>query len=642
MTFHPPYISIKNLSFLPLCLALSACGGGGGGGDSAGNPVDQPPVASSGLTISGLIGESVSGTGTVTVEVGGNSYPASLDGERFSATIPDSSGENVVTVIASFSGTDIGKPVVLKSYVGVVSQLEDVANGEAVSESELASLYVSAASTSAAAIIERNAGREPTSADALIDAMQVLPQEVILDGAVVLKSVLAGDVWNTFTQENTYGLLQAYPAAIGIADTLRSDYPTEFNQYRESVLNDGNQSLPTTGYADAEILFIRGDAVSNRPSGFALQLDGGTSGEGYITRSNFDKALDNKVTFSLSGHETIVDIEGLWPSMEFVDNREACAPDVNGHYQAAPISLSLKKYLDTATFSAYVTRYRYQCDNTTASFEGEYDFVQVNNYSSGDFTALTQNTFAIGTYLGKDPQVYSGYVGWQPVLVKPNTSGGITQRFDFESGYSDAGTISYLDNGRLALNMNRGDYIEYVPLGTDGPALRTLGILKRADGSVVSVGGDYLVPTTPMLTIPTPSKLVYSDTKFGTADPSSAHFTGGFGFEFLADNTGHQLYWSDGAYKPASAKFSWSQEPEGYLDLRYYYNRVENSLQAGCAESETDCVEWRFREIEPLNQLDGVYFIRLYQEIDYSAVYGEEPGTDMFISSYIERFSVLP
>jgi hypothetical protein len=225
--------------------------------------------------------------------------------------------------------------------------------------------------------------------------------------------------------------------------------------------------------------------------------------------------------------------------------------------------------------------------------------------------------------------------------VEPNSSGTVTQRFDFDSVYTDSGAISYPGGERMALNMNRGDYIEYTPLGMDGVALRALGILKRADGSPASVGGDFLVPITNEVTLPLPSKLVYADPVFAIDDSTSAYYAWGFGFEFLTDNTGYQLYRPDGPYERSPTGFSWSQA-DGYLDMRYYFNSADYTFPTNCAEGDPDCVEWRFRELEVLSEDNGSYLIRVYQEADNSIVDGQTPGTDIYSSSYIDRFSVIP
>ena len=728
----PPsrYRLLKNFAYLPLCLAITACGGGGGSSSDNDTGGEQPasniapkavndtattsnrvseisidvlandsdsdgdalsissvgvstegitPVIENGLiryslpdgfhgideftytisdgeseasatvkvtinstiTISGIIGETVTGSGDVSIIVGNKSYSANLDNGRFSADILNAAEDDIVSVTATFSQTDIGKAVVLKSYVGLVSQLENASKDGIVSESDLAGLYVSAASTSAAAIIERSAGHEISSAEELIRASQVLPQELILDGAVAVKSVLAGDVWDTFNQQDTYALLKAYPTAIGIAESLKEGKPSKFDQYRTAVLGDSKQAVSLTGYSDAELLFLLTSSSSNRPSGFVLQLSGGTSGEGHLAIGDFFKTDENKVTFTLTGLETTINTDGVLPSTQFSDGREICAPDINGQYFATPVERTFRKYLDTAAFSAYVFQDTYRCDATSETFESEASYAQVNMFSSGDFRALTQSTFALGTYLAKDPEIYDDSYWWQPVMVTPNTNGTITQRFDFNSGYTDEGSVSHLENGRMAINMNRGDYIEYVPLGMDGPALKTLGILKRADGSAVSVGGDYLVPITDGLTLPTPAKIVYADSAFSITDVESDYFDRGFGFEFLADNTGYQLWRPVDVYEATATSFNWSQA-EGYIDMGYNYHRTEYNFPTTCEPADPDCVEYRFRELEPLAEHNGDYFIRVYQEYDFSAMDGLEPGTDVFISGYIDRFSVNP
>lgn len=591
------------------------------------------------ITVSGLIGEAVSGAGTVTVTVGGQAYPARLEGNRFSAVIPDTSPDDVVSVNAQFSQTDIGKPIVLKSFAGIASKLSELAVTGKVTEKEAAGLYVSAATTSVAAAIERAAGGIPEVAGELIGASQMLPQQLIIEGAVAIKSILAGDKWETFTQQDTYGLLKDYPTGILIGESLRDQDSAKYEAYLSAIVEDENQAIPVAGYDQAELLFIQSYPELNRPGGFVVQLSGGTSGNGYLATSLMAKTDDNSVTFHLSGLETLVDTTGVYTSETFNDNREVCAPNEYGQYSATRTGKVLRKYIDSATFSAYEIVDIYSCDTTNGAFETDRSFAQVNAFTSGDIRSVTQNSFAIGTYLHKDPTVYGNSDLWQAVIVQPNSSGSVTQRFDFNSGYTDNGAITY-PRERMALNMNRGDYIEYVPLGMDGVALRVRGVLKRADGSAASVGGDFIVPISSTPTLPLPSKLLLDHAIFAIGDTSSAYYEYGFGFDFLADNTGYQLFRMSGTYVRTSG-FKWTQQ-DSYLDLRYFVDGSGNTAPPTCTEGEPDCVEWSFREFEPLAGDNGGYFMRTYQERDNSKRFGQEPGTDVWISSYIDRFSVEP
>lgn len=716
---------LKNLSFLPLCLALAACGGNGGdsdGGEQAeantapraaddtastdsqageitidvlANDSDSDgdslfitsasdstqgvtPVVENGqiryrlpdgfhgtdeftytisdgeleasatvtvtidyaLTVSGIIGETVSGNGTVSVMVGEQAYTASLDGNRYSAVIDDSPQGAVVSVKAEFSQTDIGKPIVLKSYVGSILQLEEAASAGAVSNAEMATLYLSAASTSAAAMLERSAGHEITTTEVLLEASQVLPQYLILDAAVTIKSVLAGDEWDDFTQLDTYELLRAYPTAINIAQSLLETDPARFEQYEAAVLGDSQQALPVAGYDNDELLFVVPNAMFNYPSGYALQLTGGEAGTGYLASLDSTKTGDNGITFTLSGLDTIVDTDGTFASQPFHDDREACAPDEIGSYQATRIKSVYRKYLDSAFFSAYANKDTFRCDSTGETFELGYYFAQVNKATSGDIRAATQGRFALDSYLERDPEVYSSVWDWHSVLVEPNAEGTVTQRFDFKSGYTDQGSIEYLGDGRMAIDTDRGDYIEYTPFGSNGSGLRLLGLLKRADGSVAAVNGSFLVPFTAGVTLPSPSRLVLADSAFQIDDPASHYFSGNFGLEFLADNTGNDLYLSGDTYKGTSSKFSWSEE-SGFLKLQYYYSLTEGPVSS-CPDGDADCAEFRYREVEPLGEYNGDFYIRVYQESYGSAFSGGEPGTDVSHTSYIDRFSVLP
>lgn len=718
---------LKHLSFLPLCLAITACGGGGGGSNDDGGqqpPSNTAPIAvddavtssnrageltievlsndsdsdgdtltitsvdvsgqgvtptiengailyripegfsgtdeftytiSDGeseatatvtitletvLTISGLVGEAVSGPGSVSVLVGGEPYAATLDGSRYTLDLSNPAGDDVVVVSATFPDSEIGKSITLKSYAGLVSELEAAAPDGTVTEGEKATLYLSAASTSVAALLEHSAGEEITSSGLLDQASQLIPQSLVLDGAVAIKSVLAGDNWASFTQPDTYDLLQEYPAAMNIADSLRDTDPTKFDQYRTAILDDLKQAVPVAAYEKQELVFVQSLTFLNRPSGFVLQVSAGTSGNGYLTSWDTTKADNNSISFTRSDREITVDVEGTRPAQPFYDNREACAPDEYGQYSATPVKQVFKRYLDSAVFSAYAMTSIFRCDATSTTFEAPSGFAQVNKREVGDFKAHTQGEFAVDTYLEMDPAIYSGPANWQSVLVQPNADGMVTQRFDFESGYTDSGSMDYLENGRMALNTNRGDYVEYVPLGIDGPALKVLGVVKRGDGSAVSTAGGYLVPFTAGLSLPTPGKIVTADPVFTIKDPDSSYYEGGFGLEFLADNTGGHLMFQDGEYVSSGTTFSWSQA-DGYLDARYYYD-PERGFVSACEEGDTNCVEYRFREVEPLGQHNGDFFVRIYQKMDYGVMRGGEPGTDLYQSSYIDRFSILP
>lgn len=596
------------------------------------------------LTISGMIGETVSGDGSVSLYIDGEKHQAELDGNRYSLQVRNGADDAVVSVVSSHQNTAIEKGIILKSYAGTLGALRTMATSGTVNENIVPALYLSAAGTSASAYMEMVAGGEIVSADVLANSAQTLPQVLVIESAIALKSVLAGDEWGSFTQMDTYALLTDHPTAVNISEKLEKDDAGKYEGFRDDIVSNQKQFKALETEPGQELLFINlGKNITTRPGGFIVQLPEANLNYGYYASSTTTNSQDNSTEVSVDGNAITVNLDGLGAPYTFRDGREDCvSPGVLG-YTATPTQTTLTKVLDTPIFTTYQQETEYRCDETLATFTDVPNFVQVNHVNYGDFSAATQNTFAIGTYLEQDPDIFQGPYLWQSVVVTPNANGTITQRFDFMSGDTDDGIMSIDESGRLSLHMNRGDRIEYVALGTKGDALKALGLLKRADGTVASIGGDYLVPVTQGLTLPLPGSLVIKDQQFSVLNDGSKYYPDGFGFEFLVDGTGSQLYRSDGNYESSITRFSW-EEKAGYLDMRYFYHRTDNMnpYPSSCADGDPDCVEFRFREFEPLAQIGGDYLVRTYQEWDYSKRDGTGEGEDVWISSYIDLYTLEP
>ncbi|MEW5251446.1 hypothetical protein [Microbulbifer discodermiae] len=641
----------NKIACLLLSLTISACGGGGSGNSDVENDpgVGQPPPVSSDettLAIAGVVEGADSGD--VSILVGSKAYSASIDGGRFSADIDNGAEDDLIVITASFSPASVEVPVVFKSYVGRVSQLTDTNGDGVIDQAELPTLILSPLSSSVAVMTERAAVQSIDTAENLFEASQALPQEIILESAIALKSILLGASWDSSKYADTYALLEDYSTANRIARVLHDINPTQYKSFRASLLNSYNYTFPLDGFEDSELLFIEWDAFESYPGGQVVQLSGGAEGNGYLSGYGFTKENDNKILFSIGGlaqRELVVDVDGVFDPQIFRDAREGCALDAAGHYLARPVKRRFLKYLDTSIFSAYAVKDTFRCGETDVTFDGQYSYAQVNRFVSGDLQTYTQGGFAVRTFLETDSTIYTQGANWlQVAVVTPNNNGGITQRFDFKSGYTDDGLLSYLDNGRMALDMNRGDYMEYTPLGADGPAIKTLGILKRVDGSVVSVTGGPLVPITAGLSIPTSSRLVSPDWPFSTLDPDSLYYDLGFGFAFFADNRGTELVRlrsSTLLYGSSTAKFSW-RKISNRLELRYYFQTAQRIYLSSCSEGDSDCVERRYRELEPLAQVGDQLFVRVHVERDLGESSGVEWGTSFHLASYIERFTILP
>lgn len=630
---------LKYFLFLSICIAVASCGGGGGGG---GTPQPDGEVLLEPMfTISGEIGEQVSGTGEVTIYIGQEAYTATLSENRFTVEVPEDLSDALVVVRSVHRNTTIGETIVLKSYAGTLNNLRSRSSSDSVNEESVPALYLSAAGTAVSAFLEKISGGEITSEEELINASQTLPQALIVESAIVLKSIFAGDTWGNFSQPDTYALLQEHPRAIEIAAELEASKPDSYNMYKAEVISNQNQFLAQNFSPEEELIFIETNPWAIRPSGFALQLPAANGDTGYYADAFTHKSMDNSTSIYSNTNSISISKDGFWPTRDFFDEREACVVGDENSYTATAIRLKLTKYLETPVFSAYTTEMEYRCDETQATFFEQLTYAQLNKRKYGDFESFTSGIFAIGSYIEHDPETHSTPFSWQAVIVAPNASGGITQLFDIKSGYSDDGSLAYLSPSHMWLGMNRGDVIEYFASGTEGNALKTVALAKRDDGSVASVGGGYVVPFTQGITIPLPSKIAFKNSVLFSGVSNSKYDTSSFGFEFVNDGVGYHLTKTDDGYQRTTG-FQWF-EKSGYLDLRYFYHRTDtsNPLPIKCEEGDADCVEYRFREIEPLAQIGSDYFLRIYQEADFSK-FDSDGGKEISVSSYIERFSLIP
>ena len=595
-----------------------------------------------GLTIEGALGESGLGDGELEFRLGSTTQSANLSGENFSVDIPKPAAGDLIVVTATFSAVAGEKPIILKSYIGAGEQLAAAAVNGVVSEAELPMLYLSAASTSAAALIERAAQAEVATVDQLIEASQVLPQDLLLEGAIALKSIIAGDNPAEYTQQDSYALLQSFPAPVEVAEALKASDSAKYESYRSAVLADAKQSAPIALDGERELLFIEGPSWILRPYGFALQLSESSPGEAYLADNRLHKADDNKKAYTATDRVINLDLSGLFAAeTNTVDNQAACQAGTNGIYQSVPVAREIVRYLDTPVFSAYSVVDTHECQIGGGLFDTAARYFQINEQSFGDFTPFTTGKFALSTYRDVDGSVYRDEPRWHAVINSPNGAGGITQRFELKNGYSDTGTVSVLDNGRLVIASQRGDTVEYVALGTEDAALKTFAILRRADGSIASVGGDMITPVTDGIAEPVPGKLLYSDPIFSIVNPASAYHDPSYGFDFGSDNRGNDLERISDTFSENPYGFSWSEQA-GHLDLRYFYDRDSSTYQNSCAPAAANCEEYRMREFEVLYQHNGDFYIRVYNETDYSSLYGVSLSPGILQYSYIDRFTPAP
>lgn len=633
---------LKYFLFLPFCIVIASCGGGSNAPSNGNFP---PPSDDQALTISGLIGETVSGVGEVTVLVGTEEYSASLVNDRFTVEVSGGADDSLVVIKSTHQETLIGKTIVLKSYTGSLKDLRAIANSGSVTEADIPALYLSAASTVVSVFLEQFSRGEIFSEEDLLNASQTLPQKLIVESAIAIKSILAGDLWEQFSDEypSTYSLLQEYPLAINIAEILKTSDPDSYQSYMAAVVGDSNQFLAQNYSPKQELLFINTSQRTIAFSAFVVQLPDSGLDTGYFADRFTYKAVDNSIPIHIEESRITLSVENLMSHRYFDDGREICVAGGVSNYTATPLSMRLTKYLETPVFSAYTQEIEYSCGNQDGTFIDQPTFVQLNKHNYGSFESLTSGSFAIGTYLKRDPEIYSHTFHWDSAVVTPNTSGSITQRFDFNSEYSDDGVLSLSTSGRLSLNMNRGDHVEYIALGAEESAIKVLGLLKREDGSIASANVDYLVPITPDLKISVPVTLLSKDSPFAIYDVISEYHVDGVGFELLDDNSGYQLWRSEGIYEQ-SEKFHWSEKPD-YLDIRYFLqlDDIDNLYTNRCEEGDSNCVEFGFLEIEPLARVNGEYFVRVYREYDVSNL-SRDPYAEPNIYAYgaIERFRLKP
>ncbi|MFV8780816.1 Ig-like domain-containing protein [Microbulbifer sp. SA54] len=601
-------------------------------------------VVSPGMSVTGKLGESRLASANVEVRIAGDasttSYRTRANNGAFQLNIPLPADDSVVIATATLDQAAPQKPIVFRSYLGAGAQLKDAALDYSVSEGELATLYLSAASTSAAALIERAAGQEILSREKLIAASQILPQDLLMENAITLKSLLAGDQWPEFTQTDSYALLQDFPAAIAIAESLKTSDSAKYESYRTSVLQDENQSQPLALQPYQELVFIEGPSSIRRPYGFAIQLSNTDSNAFYLAENIFHKSGENLGTFTSSAGEINLSIEGLFPELrDAAHSVENCPADANGYHRSIAVARDLRRYLETPVFAAFTSVETYKCITSGETYALPPRYYQVNNFTHGDFSGFLDNAFAISSYRDLDSNTYTVSSRWQTTVSTANAAGGFTQRFDIKHGYTDTATGEVLENGRLLMVSGRGDTIEYIPVGYDGAGLRTIALLKRDDGSLASMGGDMVIPVVTSSALTTPIKLVYKDSPFSVVSPTSAYHDLSFGFDFRTGGNGSDLERTGTNFMENGNGFTWSDQGS-HLELHYYYDRDTQTYMASCPTGASNCEEYRFREFELLYEENGEYYIRVHNETDLSKQYSFSFSPNTFLYSYVDRFVI--
>ncbi|WP_226664270.1 Ig-like domain-containing protein [Microbulbifer aggregans] len=590
------------------------------------------------LTISGAIGEAVSGEGLVTVYVAGEANDALLEENRYSVDIKNADEDALVVIESRHQNTSIDKTIILKSYAGSISELNAQATSGRVDETKIPALYLSAASTATSAFLEKAAGGEITSTDTLINASQTLPQALVFESATTLKSILSGDSWFIFSQDDTYSLLESYPDAISIAESMVEEAPEKYLDYRAAILRDSKQFLSQDFASNEELIFTYTTTRNQVIGATAIQLSETASGTGYLATANTQKSTDNSTPVSFDGQSITASVEGILPPTA-VNYQPECATneESSSHSYVTPIRIKLTKYLETPVFSAYAEQIEYQCDETLERFFSEPSFVQLNKRGYGSFASEITATFAIHAYQDVDQGINTTSAVWRTTVVEPNSTGGISLRTDFNSGYSDTGTISLLSPGKLKLSTQQTGDVEYTIMGTEGSMLKAVGLVRRQDGTIASVRGGYMVPVTPGIKLPTPSTLAYSEPNFHEGLLSdSKYFYGGFAFEFHANNIANILIFNGVNYDPLTLDYSWTEQP-GYLDMRLYdvitsdgsYNYLPE-----CPEDAVECTLYSVTEFEPLAQFGNDYILRYYAA---SGSGGADYKTDLIV-----RYTILP
>lgn len=592
---------------------------------------------SPGLTISGKLGESQLGGAEVSVTVNNEVYSTLATQGTFQLNVPTPADDSVVLIAAELE-RPAEKTLILKSYAGWGSQLKNAAIDGAVSENELATLYLSAAGTSAAALVERAAGTEILTSNQLIEASQILPQDLLLESAVALKSVLAGDQWPEFTQADSYALLVAFPDAVAIAESLKTNEPGKYETYRTAILQDAKQSKPLSLQSGQELVFLEGPSSIRRPYGFAIQFQDAASNEFYLAENEFEKATANLGTFSSTAKEISLTLDGMFPILlNAAHSEENCQADNDGYHRSTAAERTLLRYLDTPVFSAYSSIATRKCTTSGETYTLPPRYYQVNNYSHGDFSEFVEKAYSISSYRDLDPNIYLSASRWQSVVSTPNTSGSFTQRFDLKNGYTDTATSEILSNGNLVITSARGDQVEYLPAGYDGAGLRTIALLRRDDGSIASIGGDLIIPVQEASVLATPSKLVYKDSVFSVVSPTSAYHDLSFGFDIRFGGLGSDLERVTNNFSENGNDFSWSDQGN-HIEMRYFYDRDTKTYRADCPFGTSNCEEYRFREFELLFEENGEYYVRVHNETDLTALYGVDFNPYVLLYSYVDRF----
>ncbi|WP_444915008.1 hypothetical protein [Microbulbifer sp. TRSA007] len=632
----------KLLSFTALSFVLAACSGGG----SSGNSVSPETSGSGGsqsvqVTIQGLIGENIEGVASVIVKVGDTDYDATVDGKAFSAEIKEAVEDDLISIAVRYPATEERKEIILKSYAGDFSQIEEYEKDGIVSSDELPTLYVNALSTASAAFLEKVNEGNITTSNELLSASQVLPQEILLESAIGLRYIINGGESSLFSHENTYDFIQDYPIAAKVALELKNTSPIgmdTYGQMLEQFLNDEEQIIPVKAYSGEDLLFVELHPNGESIYGFAMNLYGEGSGSGQFVDGNYDDQSNSFVNYTTVDNMTVLDVSDSGR----VDNFLSCWDE--GEYYAAELnSIQLIKYYDAAFYSVYKIDYDYSCpqlDGRETETVDSYvvnNFAQVNTQRLGNLEAISSAAFAIAGFRGRtDDERYPHVAPWEPSIIVPNTNGTINQRFDLRSGYIDGGVLSFNDDGNLIIDSNRGTKVEYYTFGADDAAIRTLGVSRRADGSLISIGGHYATPVVRGTEIPTPSDIFLYDGIFDVLDPEFPNYYDTFGLRYYADGSGAQVYkGSEYITEGEWSRFGWS-DTNIMREHRYFVDPISGETYSSCPEGNMNCIEWRYREVEPLFFDGTFYYLRLYQEIDNCKRNGT--GSCVEASGYIGRW----
>ncbi|WP_444929260.1 hypothetical protein ACJJIF_15630 [Microbulbifer sp. SSSA002] len=636
----------KFLSFAALSFLLAACRGGDNNGNSenvgSSEASGESGSQSAQLTIQGLIGEDIDGIASVVIKVGDTDYDAIVDSKAFSAEIKNAATDDLVSIVVHYPPTEERKEIILKSYVGDFSQIEARESEGFVSVNEFPALYINALSTTSAAFLEKVNEGDITTSDELLVASQVLPQEMLLESAVGLRYIVNGGDSSLFSHENTYDFIQDYPVAAKVALNLKSTPSVSgetYEQILEQFVSDDKQIVPVEGYSGEDFIFVTLHTYSERIQGLAVNLSGGSSGSGkFVDRySSYEK--NNSVSFEVTENITTLDVSELGRTSDFPDyclNAESSIADLK--------SVRLIKYYDAAFYSAYKVDYAYSCQlqgegGETVDFVLVDRFAQVNNQRVGSLEGISSSEFSILGF--RDRSEYSNFSSvelWEPSIITPNENGTIDQRFDFLSDYVDSGVLSFNDVGNLIIESNRGVKVEYYTFGVDGAAIRTLGVLRREDGSLASIDGGYATPVVRGTEIPVPSDIFNYGGIFDPLDPELPNYYEQFGLRYYTDGSGIQVSkGNDYITEYASSLFGWSDKGD-FREHRYFVDNVEFEVYSSCSGDNVNCVEWRYREVEPLFFDGTFYYLRVYQEMDSCKRNGDE--SCLGASGYIDRWKL--